>query len=54
MDRLHRLGEYLRYGNVLGPKLGEMVILMTAREWTQQYEWDAHKTLASDAGSGLR
>src|SRR5947209_6479384 len=24
MDRLQRLGEYLRYKNALGPKLGEM------------------------------
>src|SRR3954447_16391595 len=46
MSRLQRLGEYLRYQNALGPKLGEMVMLIVAREWTQQYEWDTHKALA--------
>ena len=27
-----------------------MVILITAREWTQQYEWHAHHPLALKAG----
>jgi 4-carboxymuconolactone decarboxylase len=54
MDRLQRLGEYLRYENALGPKLGEMVVLMTAREWTQQYEWDAHKGSLLPRASRLR
>jgi 4-carboxymuconolactone decarboxylase len=50
LDRLQKLGEYLRYQSAMGPKLGEMVILITARQWTQQYEWDAHKPLAVKAG----
>jgi 4-carboxymuconolactone decarboxylase len=38
MGRLQKMGEYLRFNSVLGPKLNEFVILITARQWTQQYE----------------
>jgi hypothetical protein len=31
------MGDYLRYKSALGP-LSELVILMTAREWSQDYE----------------
>lgn len=50
MDRAQRLGEFLRYGTTLQPRLSEMVILMTARGWTQQYEYNAHKPLALKGG----
>ncbi len=50
MTRLQKTGEYLRYQNALGARLGEMVILMTARCWTQQFEWFAHYPLALKAG----
>jgi 4-carboxymuconolactone decarboxylase len=50
MNRAQKLGEYVRYDNVLGPRLNEMVILMTARLWTQQYEWNAHQPAAIKAG----
>lgn len=50
MSRLQKMGEYLRYESRLGPKLNEFVILLTARRWTQQYEWDAHFPLALKAG----
>jgi len=42
MTRLQRLGEYLRYHNTLGPRLTELAILITARAWTQQFEWALH------------
>jgi 4-carboxymuconolactone decarboxylase len=42
MTRLQRLGEYLRYRNTLGPRLTELAILITARAWTQQFEWALH------------
>jgi 4-carboxymuconolactone decarboxylase len=48
--RLQRLGEYLRYDSSLEPRLREMAILLTAREWTQQFEWDAHAPMARDRG----
>ena len=50
MTRARAMGDYLRYRSVLLPRLSEFVILMTARQWTQQYEWYAHHQLALDAG----
>lgn len=50
MDRAQRLGEFLRYGTTLQPRLSEMVILMAARGWTQQYEYNAHTPLALKGG----
>ena len=46
MSRLQRVGEYLRYPTVLEPRLGEFVILIVARQWTQQFEWCVHYPLA--------
>jgi 4-carboxymuconolactone decarboxylase len=42
MSRLQRLGEYLRYRNALGPRLTELAILITARAWSQPFEWAMH------------
>lgn len=50
MSRARAMGDYLRFRSVLPPRLSEFVILMTARAWTQQYEWDAHYRLALSAG----
>jgi 4-carboxymuconolactone decarboxylase len=50
MLRAKAMGDYLRYKSVLAPRLNEMVILITAREWTQQYEWVAHHDIAMKAG----
>ena len=50
MGRLQKTGEYLRFQNSLGPKLTEFVTLLTARQWTQQYEYDVHAPLALAAG----
>jgi 4-carboxymuconolactone decarboxylase len=50
MVRTATLGEYLRYRSTLAPRLSEFVILLTAREWAQQYEWNAHYGLALKAG----
>ncbi|MFN0039072.1 MAG: carboxymuconolactone decarboxylase family protein [Burkholderiales bacterium] len=50
MTRLQKTGEYLRFNNSLGPRLGELVILITARRWSQQFEWSAHYPLALKAG----
>jgi 4-carboxymuconolactone decarboxylase len=50
MNRAQMLGEHLRYKSTLPPKLSEFLILLTAREWTQNYEWDAHARLALQAG----
>jgi 4-carboxymuconolactone decarboxylase len=50
MTRLQRLGEYLRYRNALGPRLTELAILVTARAWTQHFEWALHVGLAEERG----
>jgi len=50
MSRLQKMGEYLRYKSALPPKLSELVILITARRWTQQYEWYVHEPIALKAG----
>jgi len=50
MDRLQRVGEYLRYHSTLPQKLNEFVMLITSREWTQQFEWAVHVPLVIKAG----
>jgi 4-carboxymuconolactone decarboxylase len=50
MVRASAMGEYLRYRTSLPPRLSEFVILFTAREWTQQYEWNVHHADAMKAG----
>src|SRR2546427_10028945 len=40
MSRARALSDYLRFKSVLPPRLSEFVILITARQWTQQYEWN--------------
>ena len=53
MTRARAMGDYLRYKSVLPPRLSEFVILMTARQWTQQYEWNTHYEIAIKAGLKL-
>lgn len=52
MDRLQRTGEYLRYNSAFEPRLSELAILVTARHWTQNFEWYAHRPIAEKAGLG--
>jgi len=49
-QRLQHLGEYLRFDAAVPEKLREMAILLTAREWTQGFEWEVHAPLAEKAG----
>jgi 4-carboxymuconolactone decarboxylase len=50
MNRARAMGDYLRFNSVLPPRLSEFAILITARTWTQNYEWDAHSQLALQGG----
>jgi len=50
MTRTRGLSDYLRFKSALPPRLSEFVILMTARQYTQQYEWNAHYQLAMAGG----
>lgn len=50
MDSAQRMGDYLRYKSAIGNQLGELVILIVARRWTQQVEWSIHEPIALQAG----
>ena len=50
MLRAKAMGDYLRFRNVLPKRVSEMVILITAREWTQQFEWATTTSIALEAG----
>ena len=50
MSRVRATSDYLRFKSTLSPKLIELVVLITARHWTQQYEWNAHHGPAIKAG----
>ncbi len=43
--RLHNLNN-----SALGPKLTELSIMIAARQWTNNFEWNAHSPLAQKAG----
>ncbi len=49
-DIAQQLGARVRYHSSLPNRLNEMAILLTARDWTAQYQWYAHKRLALQAG----
>lgn len=49
-DKAQALGRYCRYDTSLPPYLSELAILVTARVWTSEYEWQAHKKFALEAG----
>jgi 4-carboxymuconolactone decarboxylase len=48
--RLQGVGESVRFHTSLSPALNELAILVTARHWTAQFEWYAHRELALGAG----
>ena len=50
LDRLQKVGEYIRFKSSLPPRLNEFAILITARRWNAQYEWFAHHRLAMAGG----
>jgi 4-carboxymuconolactone decarboxylase len=50
MNRLQRVGEYLRFDSSLDTRTRELTILLVARRWSQQFEWSVHYPLAARAG----
>ena len=44
------LGMYLRTQTTLPRRLLELTVLVTARDWTAQYEWHAHEKFIAVAG----
>jgi 4-carboxymuconolactone decarboxylase len=50
MQRLQKVGEYLRFESSLRPAVSEFATLVVARRWTQQFEWGTHVPLALREG----
>jgi len=50
MSQARAMGDYLRYHSAIGNTLSELAILVTAREWTQDYEWYVHYPIALKMG----
>ena len=44
------LGEYLRYSTAIPARLTELSILVTARHWNSQVEWEIHSSEGRAAG----
>jgi 4-carboxymuconolactone decarboxylase len=49
-DLAQKFGAYARFHSSLPPRLSELAILITARFWTAQFEWQAHHRNALTAG----
>lgn len=50
LDRIQELGLLCRYRSSLPPKLSELLILISARQWRAQFEWYSHTKTAEQAG----
>jgi 4-carboxymuconolactone decarboxylase len=50
MSQARAMGDYLRYKSAIGNTLSELAILITAHDWTQDYEWSVHYPIALKAG----
>jgi len=50
MAQASAMGNYLRYNSAFSNNLSEFAILITARAWSQDYEWSVHAPIARDAG----
>lgn len=50
LDRIQELGLLCRYQSSFPPKLSELLILISARHWTAQFEWYSHTESALAAG----
>ena len=50
MSNARAMGDYLRYKPAIGTMLSEFVILVTARQWSQDYEWYVHAPIALKQG----
>jgi 4-carboxymuconolactone decarboxylase len=49
-DLAQKFGAQVRFHSSIPPRLNEFAILITARQWSAQYEWLAHRKLAIAAG----
>ena len=49
-DIAQQFGASMRFLTSMPTKLRELAIIVTARHWTAQFEWQAHSRAAADAG----
>lgn len=49
-DLAQQFGASMRYHSSIPSKLNELAIIITARHWTSQFEWYAHRRAAQTAG----
>jgi 4-carboxymuconolactone decarboxylase len=49
-DKLQDFGASMRFMSSIPAKLRELAIILTARHWTQEYEWLVHRRAAESAG----
>ena len=49
-NKLQDFGASMRFLESMPAKLREMAIIMTARAWTSQFEWQVHAAAARQAG----
>ena len=54
MDLGFKWRQHVQARSALDQRLTELAILITARHWTQQYEWNAHAPAALKAGVNQR
>ena len=50
MDRLQKVGEYLRFQNAVGFRNSEFAVLIVARHFSQPVEWAIHRPIAEREG----
>jgi 4-carboxymuconolactone decarboxylase len=53
LQRVGRLGEYLRFDSVLPARVNEFATLIVARTTSQQFEWAVHAAAAARAGTSV-
>jgi 4-carboxymuconolactone decarboxylase len=51
LNRLQKVGEYLRFQSALPQRIAEFATLVVSRQWTQQFEWAVHAALAPAQGT---
>ena len=49
-DLAQQFGGSMRFHSSIPSRLNEFAIILTARFWTAQYEWNAHRRAAAQAG----
>ena len=52
LERVAKVGEYLRFESALPTRVNEFVTLVVARHTSNQFEWAIHYPLAIAAGTG--